>query len=258
MPYPLDNQPFKDLRRNVLITPDKKLIYLSIPKCGCSTVKLFLRLLYGQERSEAISQLHTPISGPLLSIDDIGGTEALVNIIETPDIHIFSVLRNPLDRLISCYKNKFLDASVETRQVFVSQLEIGNKSSPIIASLGAGGDLLFSDFVDLVACQKPLYMNEHWRPVQNQLLGIHPDRLTLFDLASMSSALKYILQVTGKETIEDLDTFSYSPHSTNSEGVHERLSNETINKFLTVYARDMYLFMYEVRSSARKPEIQSV
>ena len=46
---PLQYQNLGNLNRNVLMTPDNKIIYLSIPKCGCSTIKFFLRRNYGED-----------------------------------------------------------------------------------------------------------------------------------------------------------------------------------------------------------------
>ncbi len=49
---PYQYQKLPDLNRNILMTPDNKIIYLSIPKCVCSSLKYFLRRNYVEDETK--------------------------------------------------------------------------------------------------------------------------------------------------------------------------------------------------------------
>ena len=69
--YPLLYQPLIDLNNNVLLTPDRKILYLSIPKCGCSSIKFMLRKNYGDTEIEIKKDIHDITNSSLINYERI-------------------------------------------------------------------------------------------------------------------------------------------------------------------------------------------
>jgi tetratricopeptide (TPR) repeat protein len=76
------------------------LAYLPIPKCASTTLKyIFYSLKFHQEYSESIEQIHN-FWYPY--------TDVLENLQNLDNYFKFTVIRDPIKRLLSCYKNRIL------------------------------------------------------------------------------------------------------------------------------------------------------
>ena len=229
-----------ELNRNILLTPDKKVLYFSIPKCACSTVKVFLRTLYGQNPREARRDPHSFENLPLLSYNDLDGDEELTALIKDESIFKFSIIRDPRSRVISAYKNKFIDAPVEKRRLFLQQIKVSKKEY-----LEGEKQISFIKFLRRISNQTSFEMNEHWRPMASQLLGLSPKKVELFDIKDVSLALKKIEYSTGIKNKTETPNLNFSPHTTKSTKFHSELSQKEISLISKIYRDDLYLYLYK-------------
>ncbi len=88
------------------IVPEFKIVFVQVPKAGSSTVKLILsRAAGGNPQTER--DIHKRKTSCLLS-PRMYGLNRFYALLNDPAAFIFTVTRHPLERLLSCYKDKFL------------------------------------------------------------------------------------------------------------------------------------------------------
>jgi hypothetical protein len=106
-------------------------------------------------------------------------TEELDAYLNRPDWYQFAVVRNPLDRLVSGYVDKFCKG--DANEAFVKDVvDSVDKRRP--DSLGT---LTFSEFVDHLASSDITRVDPHWRPQSQILDGVRIDKfIKLEELAS--------------------------------------------------------------------------
>lgn len=235
-----------ELNRNVVISPDKRVVYLSIPKCACSSVKIFLRTLYGDTLSNAKRSPHDTADSPLLGYSDLDGDNELDYLISNDNVKCFSIIRDPRSRIISAYYNKFVNAPKATRQEFALQLLGRGKGLKSEQDLK---NITFASFIEAISRQEPKRMNEHWRPMIYQLLGLGPDKVSLHDLNDTPQALSEIERFIDRSNTVLRPDFRFAPHATNAEEIDIGLAPETIHLFSRIYSDDMYLYLYRKQYS---------
>lgn len=228
-----------ELSRNILLSPDKKILYFSIPKCACSTIKVFLRTLYGQDPTEARKNPHSVDNTPLLNYSHLDGDNELAKLIEDESVFKFSVIRDPRSRVFSAYKNKFIDESIENQIIFLKQLGSIDEDY-----LDGNKTLSFDYFLKLIGGQTSLEMNEHWRPMTAQLLGLGPDKVSLYSLNEVSLALQRIESFVGISNKYETPGLSFAPHATNSSKAKLILNQSSIDIISDIYKKDFYLYLY--------------
>ena len=228
-----------ELKRNILISPDKKILYFSIPKCACSTIKLFLRTLYGQNLEEARQNIHSIENTPLLNYSHLDGDQELTRLINDKSVFKFSAIRDPRSRVYSAYKNKFIDESKDMQKIFLRQLNGIDKKY-----LNGTETISFPYFLELISLQTPLEMNEHWRPMCSQLLGLSPNEVKLYSLAEISQALKDVVSFSGIVNKYCSPDLNFSPHATNATQTSFTMTKSMISQIAELYKEDLYLYLY--------------
>lgn len=233
-----DYQSFGELHRNIVITPDEKYVYFSIPKCGCSSVKVFLRVLYGQTLAEAQSNPHSIEKSPFIVLDNAGNlNERIEAYISSGDTFAFSVIRDPRQRVLSAFLNKFEYANDETKAIFGKQL-FGVSNNDNALSLARSLD--FMGFLLAISKQEPLRMNEHWRPMTYQILRLQ-NSIELFTLDNISLLFEKIL--TSKPSSSLSRDFKFTPHSTGSKDlIQSYFSGRVESLFNAIYEDDIDLY----------------
>jgi len=234
----LNFQKFGEIQRNFIITPDKKFIYLSVPKCGCSSVKVFLRVLYGQPLADAQSNPHSTDKSPFIVLDNEDNVNEMIRFyISNPGTFVFSLIRDPRQRVLSAFLNKFKYADDATRTLFAKQLFNVCKDDE---ALSLAKDLDFGKFLLNISKCEPLAMNEHWRPMTNQILGLK-DHIKLFNLADSNDLFERILKTKSDSKLSK--DFRFTPHSTNSKNLlSDYFTEEAEELFRSIYIDDIKLF----------------
>lgn len=227
-----------ELKRNILLSPDKRILYFSIPKCACSTVKVFLRTLYGQNPAEARQNPHSVENNPLLNYSHLDGDQELNQLIEDKSVFKFSIIRDPRSRVLSAYKNKFIDAPIDVRKGFLRRLALGKEY------LDGNKVLSFDDFLKIISNQSSLDMNEHWRPMAFQLLGLGPQKVKLFGMDEIPLALKNVESFIDRSNSFETPNLNFSPHATNASKSSQILTDESLERIINIYKHDLYLYLY--------------
>uniref|UniRef100_A0A2K5XEQ1 Carbohydrate sulfotransferase n=1 Tax=Mandrillus leucophaeus TaxID=9568 RepID=A0A2K5XEQ1_MANLE len=160
----------RTLLRHILVSDRYRFLYCYVPKVACSNWKRVLKVLAGVLDSVDV-RLKMDHRSDLVFLADLRPEEIRYRL-----QHYFKFLfvRDPLERLLSAYRNKFGEIR-EYQQRYgaeiVRRYRAGAGPSP------AGDDVTFPEFLRYLVDEDPERMNEHWMPVYHlcQPCAVHYD-----------------------------------------------------------------------------------
>lgn len=148
----------------VMVIPSRRLLYVPIAKNACSTLK---RMMLGLAGYSPASSIYAHVHECLdfyetgLQLKDWPAAD-VERFLTEPDWFRFAVLRDPLERLVSAYREKFVR----------NRLAPGNQvhTAPVVRAV-QGVDrpdldrgITFRAFADYVAAMPAEQLDPHWRP----------------------------------------------------------------------------------------------
>lgn len=215
-----------DYRINHLIHIARRhqLVYLEVPKAGCSVVKAVLQHgETGAPRPAGIS-VHdreaSPLGAPLrdgFGLDELFGPGS-------PWL-TFTFVRNPFSRVLSCYLEKIAAPRAGQRDLRVHNL-----------GLPPGQTLSFREFLERVAEQRPRRMDIHWTP-QTRLIGWGRVPIGFVGrFETFQRDLRTLMTVAGLVAPEELLT-ERTGHTTNAG---DRLAEHYADDRCVALVRDIY------------------
>ena len=160
--------------RNVYALPDVRVIFVSNPKVASSSLKRVLARAANIRRTSLISRDNKKFGKPL-RLRELGPI-GLYRLATNPGVFRFSFVRNPYDRLVSCWSDKFQNKPLVASRLF-------HKGEPVIDTYfrtkvgmerrlpNGPKELSFADFVTYATaiCHRP---NECHVQLQSQLLHL--------------------------------------------------------------------------------------
>ena len=175
----------------VMVIPSQRLMYVPIAKNGCSTFKRLMVRLAGYPDGTAVSaRIHEYLDFYETGLQLKDWPHADVGrFMSDPGWFRFTVLRDPLERLVSAYLEKFVR----------NRMEPGNRvHTSVVVSAVQGSDkpdfragITFREFTQYIASTPPECLDPHWRP---QALCL-PSRceglryFSLYDITPLSAQL---------------------------------------------------------------------
>ncbi|XP_061855647.1 carbohydrate sulfotransferase 14 [Colius striatus] len=145
--------------RHLLVSDKYRFLYCYVPKVACSNWKRVLKVLGGALRSvDAKGKMDH--KSDLVFLADMEPAEISYRL---NNYYKFLFVRNPMERLLSAYRNKFGEIK-EYQQRYgleiVRRYRQGGGGS-------AGDDVTFSEFLRYLLDEEAERMNEHWMPIYN-------------------------------------------------------------------------------------------
>jgi hypothetical protein len=124
-------------------------LYVSVPKTGCTKIKKTLQDAESGRVLDHSHRVHAPIFSPLLEpIDDVA---TLQKAMTSRDWFRFGFVRNPFERILSCYLDKIVGVQSERQRLL-----------PILGLDAADPAPTFDVFVRLIARQRDSERDIHW------------------------------------------------------------------------------------------------
>lgn len=171
--------------------------------------------------------------------------EELAEFVNLEDYFVFSFVRNPWARIVSCYLNKIDNPSDEIKEVIISKYR------------GISANMSFESFVDFLAIHKngnDEKGNQHWVSQVSLLENKKGKMITnqIFKLEDLDGALNELSTILEMPKIEIpvLNTFQGWQNKKNAnsqhKGKYKKMYNEsTRDKISKRYAKDVELFNYQ-------------
>lgn len=163
------------------VLPQQRLIYVSVPKCASTTIKMVLSKLV---RSDNGTLCHIPSDQfhrrkyTRLKSPEMTGISAFHRLATSSSTLRFTFVRNPYARIVSAWANKFRGKPLVAGDSYVDlYLALRSMTDPG-APIGLGHTLSFERFVRFAAATSNQRINAHWH-MQHGLINMPGIRLDL-------------------------------------------------------------------------------
>jgi len=151
------------------IVPDYRLIYVGVPKAASSTIKRSLSKLTASN-TDALQALHKRGESGLLSPSEYGVAQ-FHKLATAPDTLRFSFVRNPYERLVSCWADKFQGQPLVAGDPFVNVYLAYRKEADRSLPHGRDAVLPFPVFIEMAVATCLMRIDPHWS-LQDDLISM--------------------------------------------------------------------------------------
>ncbi|MBN3317308.1 CHSTE sulfotransferase, partial [Atractosteus spatula] len=149
----------KTVLQHILVNDEHKFLYCYVPKVACSNWKRVMKVLGGTLENVEVKIKMDHRSG-LVFLGDLK-PEEIRHRLQTYFKFLF--VRDPMERLLSAYRNKFGEIEAYQKKYGV---EIARRYRKDPGNT-AGDDVTFTEFVRYLLDEDVERMNEHWMPIYN-------------------------------------------------------------------------------------------
>ena len=228
-------------QRNILIEKYKS-IYFFLPKSGSTSVKLNLANVLGMDKTEEFPKgIHNPNIFPFPFVIQ---KELNTNY---QDFFKFTIVRNPWNRLVSCYKDKIHPVDVNNKRM------VNGVARPLLnCSDKFYGGMSFAAFVDVVCSISDATANNHFRSQLYQVIDSNGKLMVNYigKLETLKESLSEISQKTGIP-------FNQVPHfhKSSAKPYWEYYNSVLIERVKERYKEDLEFFKYEFNSTSKSSSL---
>jgi hypothetical protein len=174
----------------MIFSPDHSAIYVSVPKTGCTTIKMLVAASAGLLDSDFLTnkssgRIHTVFRWREQRWTDLTDDERRLLLFGRIGIR-FTSIRNPFERIVSCYLNK---------------IAVENPTLGVARRLRAQGDVTMLSFLRYIADQPPLRRDVHCRAMTDLC---YSGRVTYDDIVRYESFEADLRRIMEKLNVSDL------------------------------------------------------
>lgn len=152
----------KTLLQHILVNDQYRFLYCYVPKVACSNWKRVMKVLSGALESVDVN-IKMDHQNDLVFLSSLKPEEIRYRL---KHYFKFMFVREPMERLLSAYRNKFGEIQTYQKKYGVEIVKRYRKGMPKDASV-SGDDVTFAEFVHYLLDEDAERMNEHWMPVYN-------------------------------------------------------------------------------------------
>ncbi|XP_041371691.1 carbohydrate sulfotransferase 11-like [Gigantopelta aegis] len=239
--------------QQILVDDDHKMLYCQIPEVAQTDWLRILVFLTGKVKvnnhlSMTSYDVHSKYNKYLKKLSDFSVKERQRRI---KDYYKFVFVREPIERLVGVYRNKFYAKySTYFHQTFGRKIIKKYRKNPSKASLLKGNDVTFAEFIQYLVDserddREPL--NEHWEQYYKHC---HPCLIRynfVGTFENLQRDVQYVLKKTS--AVQKLKPPLTSPVSPYSESfltsMYKSVSTTNIRKLWKMYYPDYNLFSYQ-------------
>ena len=240
-----------DVLNRILVDEKHQSLYCFIPKVGCTNWKTLLVQLIGKgSNTTRVHKKNDIAKAGLVRLSQYSEEDAS-HFLET--YFKFMFVRDPFERLLSAYKDKFATYNEFTKHF---QTKYGRdiiktyRKNPSLLSLRLGHDVTFGEFVKYVidSYKNNEEFNPHWRPFLD-LCGpcdIHWDFIGKMETIEEDS--RYVLSHMLGDPCPPPLMQSQHGHQTTvnvTKTFYEQIPSSDITKLAEVFHDDIELFGYQ-------------
>ncbi len=226
--------------RNILIEKHKAIFFI-IPKTGCTSLKTqLLKPLGMREKEEGANNFFHPkdFPFPFAEYEELNTTYA--------SYLKFAIVRNPWDRLVSCFKDKIRAADYN---------ELGFKDGVAIPLQRFGetfyGDMTFKAFVDAVCALPDAVADNHFRSQFYQLIS--PEGELLVNYIGRFERIEQSFAEIAANTGLPLTASIHLNQSQSQKHWRSYYTDELDSMVRKRYAEDIRLLQYSFEAPPVKP-----
>ncbi|KAG5882369.1 hypothetical protein JTB14_036293 [Gonioctena quinquepunctata] len=230
---------------HILVDHNHKLLYCYVPKVACTNWKRVLMVLTGESNATNLVDIPASLAhseNSTLKLSQLTSPEAESCLREYT---MFLVARHPFERLLSAYRNKFVD-SLPSSKYFQSRygrhIIRKYRSNPLRSDLKSGANVTFREFVHYLL-KEGVTTNEHWTPIYDLCLPCSLNYTFIGHYEAISQDVKTVLSMVEAPSI----VFPLTRHGHTKERLKfyfQQLSIHDIQALYKLYEPDFRLFGY--------------
>lgn len=149
----------KTVLKHILVNDKHRFLYCYVPKVACSNWKRILKVLDGALENVDV-KLKMDHKRDLVFLGDMKSDEIRYRL---KHYFKFIFVRDPMERLLSAYRNKFGEIK-EYQLKYGVEIVKRYRKNP---GKTVGDDVTFSEFLRYLLDEEVERMNEHWMPIYN-------------------------------------------------------------------------------------------
>lgn len=230
----------RTLFKHILVNDKYKFLYCYVPKVACSNWKRIIKVLDGTLENVDV-KIKMDHKNDLVFLTDLKPDEIKYRL---QHYFKFIFVREPMERLLSAYKNKFGEIE-EYQKKYGVEIAKRYRKNPGKAK---GDDITFSEFIRYLLDEDVEKMNEHWMPVYNlcQPCAVHYDFIGSYE--RLHTDAHFVLQQIGAPFVHFPERQAWYKPVT-KQTLHYYLCStqqELLSELLPKYILDFSLFAYSL------------
>lgn len=238
---------------HIIVNDQYKVLFCYIPKVACTNMKRVFLILTGQMNTTnplalKSKDVHMSLDKHLTYLDSYSDEEAAEKL-RTYKKLIF--VREPLERLLSAYRNKFIEKSAYFHKRFGRRIvrkfrEGVNKSQEIL-----GNDVTFLEFVRYITDQNTMEnegFNEHWAHYSALCHPCHVQYDLIGKYESIDEDVNFVLKDLKIDQLIKFPkrnaTYRRTKTGDQLESFYKTVPKDLLGKLWKIYRSDYHLFDY--------------
>ncbi|NWV08098.1 CHSTB sulfotransferase, partial [Ptilonorhynchus violaceus] len=243
--------------RHLVVDDAHGLLYCYVPKVACTNWKRVMMVLTGQGKYQdpleiPAHEAHVPSNLRTLSEYSVAEINYRLR-----SYLKFVFVREPFERLVSAYRNKFtLSYNTAFHKRYGTKIIRRHRQEPSDRALERGDDVRFDEFVYYLLdprTQQEEPFNEHWERVHSLCHPciIHYDVVGKYE--TLAEDANYILQLVGADTSVRFPASSKTTRTTDNMTAQffQDISPFYQRRLFNLYKMDYLLFNYSIPSYLR-------
>ena len=231
----------KILAKHILVNDEHKFLFCSVPKVACSNWKRVLMVLEGEAiNSNAIRKVNHN------AFTTLGDSPPLAVKRKLREYYKFMFVREPLSRLVSAYKDKFLLNNTSFHKSYGRKIiKHLRKNAPVKSK---GDDVSLKEFLQYITESHVEDMNEHWMPIYElcQPCAVSYNFIGSFEnLEADSNQVLKDLRVNDQVSFPKQQKYYQAGGKSHTSTVNlAGVSSRLLTKVLIKYSKDYKMFSY--------------
>lgn len=239
---------------HIFVNDEYKFLYCEVPKVACTNWKRIMLILSGAlnataPESLAASDVHSSLQEKYLQrLSSYSESEIQARL---KTYYKFMFVREPLERLLSAYRNKFTMAYNDYFHVrYGSKIIKRFRSNATIEEISRGSDVTLNEFIQYVISLRKTRkepFNSHWDNFYKLCFPCLVDYDFIGKFDSLNEDIHSVLKHLGVENqIHFPDKPTFNPSTSEIlQSSFANISSEDIRELVKVYAIDYAMFGYK-------------
>ncbi|XP_043918416.1 carbohydrate sulfotransferase 14 [Protopterus annectens] len=230
----------RTLLKHILVNDRYKFLYCYVPKVACSNWKRVIKVLDGTLENLDV-KIKMDHKHDLVFLNDLKPDEIKYRL---QHYFKFIFVREPMERLLSAYKNKFGEIE-EYQKKYGVEIAKRYRTNP---GKTKGDDITFSEFIRYLLDEDVEKMNEHWMPIYNlcQPCAVRYDFIGSYE--RLHTDAHFVLQQIGAPFVQFPERQAWYKPVT-KETLHYYFCStprDLLSDLLPKYILDFSLFAYSL------------
>ena len=246
---------------HVIVNDKHKVLYCYLPKVACTNLKRIFLVLTGKMNVTdpldlKSTDVHSKLDDYLLYLNTLSPKGIKYRLKNYKKV-IF--VREPLERILSAYRNKFQQKGNEYfKDRYAKKIIKKYRENPSKKSLEKGHDMQFTEFIDYILDPKTQSngYNEHWDTFYHLCSPCHIKYNFIGKYETLDDDVDLLLKEISADKMVELpkrgETYKAMKTEDTLEKFYRNVAPEKITKLVDIFSLDSSIFGYQLPDTLQK------